>query len=156
MENYVQLLPQQPQPEGVLTVTTPPAKRNYPRHVLPSKMVAEFMQTFKQTTKARPEFPSRRVALLRLRLIVEELFELIAAMWRRDMIGIADALGDLVYVVVGMAHTYGIPFDEVFREIHSSNMSKAGPDGKAILRADGKIMKGEGYRPPDLRKVMGI
>jgi predicted HAD superfamily Cof-like phosphohydrolase len=131
-------------------------QRNYPKHILPSAMVKEFMETFGQPVKSNPEFPSRNIAWMRLKLILEETWELMVAMYRRDMVGIADALGDLVYVVVGMAHTYGIPFDAVIREIHRSNMAKAGPDGKAILRADGKIQKPEGWTPPDLRKVMGL
>ena len=143
-------------PIGELLKPRTTVKRNYPRHVKNSLMVREFMTTFYQPVKDSPEFPPRRVAWMRLKLILEEVWELIIAMKRRDMVEIADALGDLVYVCIGMAHTYGIPFDEAFREIHRSNMAKAGPDGKPIYRKDGKIIKPEGWTPPDLRKVMGL
>lgn len=88
-------------------------------------------------------------AELRQRILDEEVDELRAAVSKNDIVSIADALADIVYVACGTAVTYGIPFDRVFAEVHRSNMTKFGPDGP-YLRADGKIMKGPGYEPPEI------
>lgn len=88
-------------------------------------------------------------AELRQRILDEEVEELRAAVSKNDIVSIADALADIVYVACGTAVTYGIPFDRVFAEVHRSNMTKFGPDGP-YLRADGKIMKGPDYEPPDI------
>lgn len=137
-----------------------PKKRNgnghAGRYIKNSKMVAEFMRTFGQPIADAPAFPPRRVAWMRLKLILEEVWELIVAMARRDMVGIADAITDILVVVYGMGITYGIDVDACFREVMRSNMSKMGADGKPVYRADGKVTKGENYQPPDLRKVMGL
>ena len=66
----------------------------------------------------------------------------------------ADALADVVYVAYGSAVTYGIDLDAVVREVHHSNMSKLDAQGNPILRKDGKVLKSEQYRPPDVRKVI--
>lgn len=88
-------------------------------------------------------------AELRQRILDEEVDELRAAVSKNDIVSIADALADIVYVACGTAVTYGIPFDRVFTEVHRSNMTKFSPDGP-YLRADGKIMKGPDYEPPDI------
>jgi predicted HAD superfamily Cof-like phosphohydrolase len=86
---------------------------------------------------------------LRQRILDEEVDELRAAVSKNDIVSIADALADIVYVACGTAVTYGIPFDRVFAEVHRSNMTKFGPDGP-YLRDDGKIMKGPDYEPPEI------
>lgn len=93
---------------------------------------------------------------LRLDLIREELEELEGAMNDRDIVGVADALTDILYVVYGAGAVFGIDLDRTFDEVHRSNMSKLGADGKPIYRDDGKVLKGPSYTPPDLRAVLGI
>ncbi|MQA87594.1 MAG: nucleotide pyrophosphohydrolase [Streptosporangiales bacterium] len=100
-----------------------------------------------------PATPQRNVPLaqrnLRQQILEEEVQELREAVVAADLVGIADALADIVYVACGTAITYGIPFDAVFAEVHRSNMTKIGPDGPTF-RADGKIMKGPHFEPPDI------
>ena len=91
---------------------------------------------------------------LRLALIEEELAELAAAARADDLVGVADALADIVYVAYGTAHVYGIDLDSVLDEVHASNMTKLGADGRPIRRADGKVLKGPNYRPPDIAAVL--
>lgn len=71
-----------------------------------------------------------------------------------DLVGIADGLGDIGYVVAGAAHEYGIPLNAVNNEIHGSNMTKLGPEGKPIYNEVGKIMKGPDYRPPNVEEIV--
>jgi predicted HAD superfamily Cof-like phosphohydrolase len=92
---------------------------------------------------------------LRLALIEEEVGELADAARAGDLIGVADALADIVYVAYGTAHVYGIDLDAVLDEVHASNMTKLGADGRPIRRADGKVLKGPDYRPPDIAGVLG-
>lgn len=87
---------------------------------------------------------------LRLRLISEEADELREAVERQDIVATADALADLIYVAIGAAITWGIPLDDVWREVHASNMRKEG----GPTRADGKILKPEGWTPPDVAGVL--
>ena len=89
---------------------------------------------------------------LREELIREEFYELKEALAEDDIVGVADALADLVYVVVGAAHTFGIPLDEVLDEVHASNMTKIG----GTKREDGKVQKTAGYRPPNIEEVLGL
>lgn len=125
--------------------------------------VRQFMQAMGQETPDKPGFPSQEVIELRIRLIEEELQELKEAITARDLVGVADALGDLKVVTYGAAVAFGIPADEVFDVIHTSNMAKLGPDGKPIindgvLRPDlpvGKVLKPVGWTPPDLAPVLG-
>src|SRR6478752_9837648 len=91
---------------------------------------------------------------LRQALIEEETRELAEAAEAGDLVGVADALADIVYVAYGTAHVYGIDLDAVLDEVHSSNMTKLGADGRPIRRADGKVLKGPGYRPPDIQAVL--
>ena len=92
---------------------------------------------------------------LRQALIEEEVAELAAAARAGDIVGVADALADIVYVAYGTAHVYGIDLDAVLDEVHSSNMTKLGADGLPVRRADGKVLKGPDYRPPDIEAVLG-
>ena len=116
--------------------------------------VAEFMNTFGQEVKTSPEFPDIDTMAMRYDLIKEELNELFDAMGNRDLTEVADALTDLLYVVYGAGHSFGIPLDKCFKEVHNSNMSKLGEDGKPIYREDGKVLKGPNYWQPDLKKVI--
>jgi predicted HAD superfamily Cof-like phosphohydrolase len=86
----------------------------------------------------------------------EEVGEFVAASEKGDLVGIADALADIVYVVYGTALTYGIDLDAVLREVHRSNMSKLGSDGKPLIRDDGKVIKSEKYAPPDIASVLRL
>ncbi|MET0863772.1 MAG: nucleotide pyrophosphohydrolase [Nakamurella sp.] len=91
---------------------------------------------------------------LRLALIEEEVGELAAAARADDLVGVADALADIIYVAYGTAHVYGIDLDAVLDEVHASNMTKLGADGRPIRRADGKVLKGPSYVPPDIAAVL--
>lgn len=112
--------------------------------------VGEFMEAFGQEVKDAPEIPPLEVVDLRYELIAEELEEFSRAVAKNDLTGVADALTDLLYVVYGAGHAFGIDLDLTFNIVHDSNMSKLGPDGKPIYRDDGKVMKGPNYVPPDL------
>ena len=119
------------------------------------ELVGDFMEAFGQQVELEPTWPDFNTRELRLDLIQEELDELAQAMEDRDMVQIADALTDLLYVVYGAGHAFGIDLDECFQEVHSSNMSKLGPNGKPIHREDGKVMKGPGFFEPDLENILG-
>lgn len=116
--------------------------------------VGEFMESFGQEIKESPNFPTPEIALLRYNLIAEELDEFSQAIVKNDLTGVADALSDLLYVVYGAGHAFGINLDLTFNIVHASNMSKLGEDGKPIYREDGKIMKGPNYTPPDLSIII--
>jgi predicted HAD superfamily Cof-like phosphohydrolase len=91
---------------------------------------------------------------LRQALMEEEVAELAAATRAGDLVGIADALADIVYVAYGTAHVYGIDLDGVLDAVHTSNMTKLGSDGRPVRRPDGKILKGPDYRPPEIAAVL--
>ena len=91
---------------------------------------------------------------LRQALIEEEVAELAAASRGGNLVGVADALADIVYVAYGTAHVYGIDLDAVLDEVHASNMTKLGADGRPVRRADGKVLKGPGYRSPDIAAIL--
>ena len=118
------------------------------------ELVGDFMEAFGQDVNIEPTWPDFSTRELRLEVIQEEVDELGEAMEQRDMVGIADALTDILYVVYGTGHSYGIDLDECFQEVHSSNMSKLGEDGKPIRRDDGKILKGPNYFEPDLESIL--
>ena len=117
--------------------------------------VGDFMEAFGQRVEMEPTWPDFNTRELRLELIQEELEELSDAVADRDMIQIADALTDLLYVVYGAGHSFGLDLDECFEEVHRSNMSKLGENGRPIYREDGKVMKGPGYFEPDLEGILG-
>ena len=120
------------------------------------ELVEDFMEAMGQEVNVIPTFPEEEIQRLRLDLIEEELDELHYAIDNKDMVEIADALGDLLYVVYGAGHAFGIDLDECFKEIHASNMSKLGPDGKPIKREDGKVLKPDTFFPPDLKSILGL
>jgi len=119
------------------------------------ELVGDFMEAFGQKVELEPTWPDFNTRELRLELIQEELDELSEAVADRDMIQIADALTDLLYVVYGAGHAFGIELDECFHEVHRSNMSKLGENGRPIHREDGKVMKGPGFFEPDLESILG-
>ena len=116
--------------------------------------VKKFMQTFGQDVKKKPSFPSEKIISLRRELIEEELSEFKDAIKNRDIIEIADSLTDILYVTYGAGISYGIDLDKCFDEVHKSNMSKLGDDGKPIYNNQGKVMKGPNYFKPNLSKFL--
>jgi predicted HAD superfamily Cof-like phosphohydrolase len=113
-----------------------------------------FMQTFGQEVKAKANFSDEKTNKLRVDLIKEELEELTKAMDEKDLLEVADALTDILYVTYGAGHAFGINLDKCFDEVQSSNMSKLGEDGKPIYNEAGKVMKGPNYFKPDLSKYI--
>ena len=116
--------------------------------------VGVFMKTFGQEVKNEPSFSSDKINQLRINLIQEELDELKEAMSNNDLLEVADALTDLLYVTYGAGHAFGIDLDKCFNEVQNSNMSKLGKDGKPIYNEAGKVMKGPNYFKPDLNKFI--
>ena len=113
-----------------------------------------FMETFGQEVKTKPSFSSDKINTLRYDLIKEELEELKIAMENKDLLEVADALTDILYVTYGAGHAFGIDLDKCFEEVQNSNMSKLGEDGKPIYNDAGKVMKGPKYFKPDLSKFI--
>jgi predicted HAD superfamily Cof-like phosphohydrolase len=119
--------------------------------------VAEFHGAFGLPVRQSPDVEiDHELAKLRIDLLEEEVSEFVTAAQKEDLVAIADALADIVYVIYGTALTYGIDLDSVLQEVHRSNMSKLGGDGKPILRGDGKVMKSERYFPPDISSILNM
>ena len=116
--------------------------------------VGVFMKTFGQEVKNKPSLSDNKINELRVSLIQEELDELKEAMNNKDLLEVADALTDLLYVTYGAGHAFGIDLDKCFNEVQNSNMSKLGLDGKPIYNDKGKVMKGPNYFKPDLTKYV--
>ena len=116
--------------------------------------VGVFMKTFGQDVKQSPSFSTNKINELRVSLIKEELDELVEAMNKKDLVELADALTDILYVTYGAGHAFGINLDKCFDEVQRSNMSKLGDDGKPIYNEFGKVMKGPKYFKPDLSKFV--
>ena len=116
--------------------------------------VGIFMKTFGQEVKKKPSFSTDKINKLRLDLIKEELSELTDAMKNKDLLEVADALTDILYVTYGAGHAFGIDLDKCFDEVQNSNMSKLDEDGKPIYNEHGKVMKGPNYFKPDLSKFV--
>jgi len=116
--------------------------------------VGIFMKTFEQEVKTKAELSNDKINKLRISLISEELEELKKAIKDNDILEVADALTDILYVAYGAGHAFGINLDECFNEVQTSNMSKLGPDGKPIYNESGKVMKGPSYFKPDLSKFL--
>ena len=118
--------------------------------------VKEFMNAFDQDVYYKPRFPNEETMELRYELINEELQEFGDAMFKAEgtIVDVADALSDLLYVVYGAGHAFGVDLDKCFAEVHRSNMSKLGGDDKPIYREDGKVMKGPNYKPPYLEDLV--
>ena len=118
------------------------------------RKVGIFMKTFEQEVKEKPSFSSDKINKLRLDLIREELNELTEAMKNKDLLEVADALTDILYVTYGAGHAFGINLDKCYTEVQNSNMSKLGKDGKPIYNEQGKLMKGPNFFEPDLGKLL--
>ena len=116
--------------------------------------VKVFMQTYRQEVKIKPAFPEEKIIKLRCDLIQEELDELRIAIEQKNLLEIADALTDLLYVTYGAGHSFGINLDKCFGEVQRSNMSKLGNDGKPIYNDHGKVMKGPNYFKPNLKQYL--
>jgi predicted HAD superfamily Cof-like phosphohydrolase len=141
----------------------------------PEALVRTFHETYALPVRQGPATVDHDRVHMRMALVAEELAELVAAVYGeragehmtaaltravadddgvRDVVGAADALADLVYVVYGMALECGIPLADVLAEVQRSNLSKLGADGRPIYREDGKVLKGPGYHPPDVAGVL--
>ena len=116
--------------------------------------VGTFMKTFGQEVKTKPSLSTDKINKLRLDLIKEELTELTEAMNNKDLLEVADALTDILYVTYGAGHAFGINLDKCFEEVQNSNMSKLDENGKPIYNEHGKVMKGPNYFKPDLSKFV--
>ena len=116
--------------------------------------VGVFMKTFGQDVKQSPSFSNDKINELRISLIKEELDELIEAMNKKDLVELADALTDILYVTYGAGHAFGVNLDKCFEEVQNSNMSKLDYNGRPIYNDKGKVMKGPNYFSPDLSKFV--
>ena len=115
--------------------------------------VKEFQTAVGQNVGTKPQFPSASERILRMKLLKEEFDEYNEGETNNDLENIAKELADIIYIVCGTAVSYGIPLDRVFDEVHRSNMAKL-VDGKPVRRDDGKILKPEGWTPPDVKKIL--
>ena len=113
-----------------------------------------FMKTYGQEVKDKAGLSDAKTNKLRIDLIKEELEELTEAMQDKNLLEVADALTDILYVTYGAGHAFGIDLDKCFEEVQNSNMSKLGEDGKPIYNEAGKVMKGPNYFKPDLSKYL--
>ena len=118
--------------------------------------VGTFMKTFGQEVKTKPSFSTDKINKLRLDLIKEELSELTEAMNDKDLLEVADALTDILYVTYGAGHAFGIDLDKCFDEVQKSNMSKLDKFGNPIYNEQGKVMKGPLYFKPNFKKILNI
>ena len=116
--------------------------------------VKNFMETYGQEIKNKSEFPNEKIVKLRIDLIQEELNELKQAIKDNNIIEVADALTDILYVTYGAGHSFGINLDDCFAEVQRSNMSKLDTNGKPLYNENGKVMKGPNYFQPDLKKYL--
>ena len=116
--------------------------------------VKTFMKTFNQEVKIKPSFSTDKVNKLRYDLIQEELYELKVAMESKDLLEVADALTDILYVTYGAGHAFGIDLDKCFDEVQRSNMSKLDEGGKPLYNNTGKVIKGPKYFKPNLKKFL--
>ena len=116
--------------------------------------VGTLKKTFGQDVKTEPSFSTDKINKLRIDLIKEEWEELTDAMNKKDLLEVADALTDILYVTYGAGHAFGIDLDKCFEEVQASNMSKLDQDGKPIYNDAGKVMKGPNYFKPDLSKFV--
>ena len=116
--------------------------------------VKNFMEIYGQEVKTKSSFPNEKIIQLRYDLIKEELDELSVAIKDKDIVEVADALTDLLYVVYGAGHSFGIDLDKCFAEVQRSNLSKLNIDGKPIYNENGKVMKGPNYSKPNLKQFL--
>lgn len=115
--------------------------------------VKEFHLAADAPVREIPHLPPDNERKLRMNLLAEEYNEYLTGELNNDIEEICDALGDMVVIICGTAHSYGIPLDKVFDEIHRSNMTKV-VDGKVVRRSDGKILKPSNYEPPNLKEIL--
>ena len=118
--------------------------------------VKTFMNTYGQEIRDKASFPDNKIVQLRIDLIQEELNELKDAIPNNDIIEVADALTDILYVTYGAGHSFGINLDKCFDEVQDSNMSKLDENKQPIYSENGKVMKGPNYYPPNLKKVIEL
>ena len=116
--------------------------------------VKTFMTTYDQEVKESASFPDENIIKLRLKLIKEELEELEQALNDKNLLEVADALTDILYVTYGAGHSFGINLDACFEEVQRSNMSKLDEDGKPIYNEYGKVMKGSNFSKPNLKQFI--
>ncbi len=116
----------------------------------------EFHGKFGLCRSETPDIADCPTESLRVRLMISELSELVAAMANEDLVGIADGIVDLLYIVIGTGIAYGIPMKKVFDQIHANNMTKVGPGGNVNKDFSGKIMKPEDYKPVDLSWILDM
>ena len=116
--------------------------------------VKTFMKTFGQEVKEKSSFSTDKINELRFNLIKVELDELRIAMDTKNLVEVADALTDILYVTYGAGHAFGINLDKCFDEVQQSNMSKLDEHGNPIYNDSGKVMKGPKYFKPDLSKFI--
>ena len=136
--------------------------KNHSRHKLVAdrsqmtnfEKVSFFMKIFGQEVKTSAALSTDKINSLRISLINEELEELKKAISENNIVEVADALTDILYVAYGAGHAFGIDLDKCFKEVQDSNMSKLGEDGKPIYNEHGKVMKGPKYFKPDLSKFL--
>ena len=118
--------------------------------------VKTFMNTYGQEIRDNASFPDKKIVQLRIDLIQEELNELKDAINNNDIIEVADALTDILYVTYGAGHSFGINLDKCFNEVQDSNMSKLDENKQPIYNDNGKVMKGPNYFPPNLEKIIEL
>ena len=116
--------------------------------------VKVFMKTYGQEVKLTSDFPEDKILKLRIDLIQEELDELKEAIKKKDIVEVADALTDILYVTYGAGHSFGLNLDDCFSEVQRSNMSKLDLNGQPIYNENGKVMKGPNYFKPNLKKFI--
>ncbi len=139
--------PHSPKMTGKLTDIEEPS--GYKRRSQYMEMLEAFHIKYDHVIEPEPIHPLMRIRELRIRLMKEELNELITAMEMHDMVEVADGLADLLYVVFGTALSYGIPMDAIFGEVHMSNMSKSMEKDEG-----GKTIKGPDFKKPDLKTIL--
>ncbi len=120
----------------------------------PHDFVEEFHKAFDVPIEGKPTLPAQDRRDMRIRILKEELQEYLAAEESDDLVEVADALADMVYVIYGTALEYGLPLDQIIEEVHRSNMSKLDDDGKPIHREDGKVVKSQNYTPPNIEDII--
>lgn len=117
-------------------------------------MVMDFHKLYNAYISEKPELRDKDIAKLRIKLLDEELNEYKEAVYTNNLVEIADALGDIIYVAIGAAISYGIPMEKVFAEIHRSNMDKLDENGNPIINEYGKVVKPSWWQPPDLKTIL--
>jgi predicted HAD superfamily Cof-like phosphohydrolase len=118
--------------------------------------ISEFNRIYKVPSSTDPSLLSKDGSKLRFDLMKEELLEYLHAVDTEDLVGIADSLCDLLYVLLGTVESHGLTpiIDQLYNEVHRSNMSKLDEDGNPIYREDGKVVKGPNFTPPNLKLII--